>query len=180
MFACPPMEVFWARMVHGATERLLLLLGWERRAVSARAGVTRPPQTQSLATTVGAGGGATARATARATASNARATPVPRWATGRVFGTEAPKLNMRPSQPPTHVAGDPYAWNADPFAVGAAPAPCKTRVPHGAVWQSPEPCLVSRQTWFTLQLLKHCVPPRMVKMSGTPSQSVLRLSREHG
>ena len=112
------MEVFWARMVHGATERLLLLLGWERRAVSARAGVYATPSKRKVSpTTVGASGasnGGSNSAHKPAGDSGASAGQPEGF-----FGTEAPKLNMRPSQPPTHVAGDPYAWNADPFAVGA-------------------------------------------------------------
>lgn len=115
------MEVFWARMVHGATERLLLLLGWERRAVSARAGVYATPSKRKVSpTTVGASGGAsgasgTSNGASNGTSDSGASAGQPEG----FFGTEAPKLNMRPSQPPTHVAGDPYAWNADPFAVGA-------------------------------------------------------------
>lgn len=101
------MEVLWARWVHGATERLLLLLGWERRAPTARVGVYK---------TAAPAAGAAAAAPAPAAAN---APPAASTEPEGFFGTEAPKLKLRPSQPPTHVAGDPYAWNADPFSAGA-------------------------------------------------------------
>ena len=99
------MEVLWARWVHGATERLLLLLGWERRAPTARVGVYK-----------------TAAASAAAAAPPTAPPATPSAEPKGFFGTAAPKLKLRPSQPPTHVAGDPYAWNADPFSAGSAGA----------------------------------------------------------
>lgn len=127
------MEMFWARMVQSATERLLLMLGWERRAVMSRVGLYAVPSSSAKHKV----------SSSSAAAHEARVRPETNVARGAMdgsggelnggsarqsahsdgfFGTAAPKLKIYPSNPPTHVAGDPYAWNADPFAVGACSA----------------------------------------------------------
>ena len=90
----------WFNLAESAVERLLLLLGWERRAP---ASTSKPVREKVYA-----------EKDAKETAA-AKTTSGPEG----FFGTEAPTLKMQPVQPPTHVAGDPYAWNADPFTAGA-------------------------------------------------------------
>ena len=89
----------WFNLAESAVERLLLLLGWERRAP---AGARKPVREKVYANK-------DAKSAATKTTSGPEG----------FFGTEAPTLKMQPAQPPTHVAGDPYAWNADPFTAGS-------------------------------------------------------------